>query len=114
MPAEYHFLLSPELGLRSDEVMEAWREDEECAAGGTAQVTVGQREGFDFDVASAAAGALIVLGGTLSKDLIVELVKRALNRAEARKANKEAGEIVVEQVPDAKTGLPLFVVRRGK
>jgi hypothetical protein len=87
----------------------------ECAQAAECKAGEKARREFGLNLGDAANGALIVMGATLAKDLIVELVKRALSRAEQRRGKRQAAEeVVVEQVPDRETGLPLFRVGRKK
>ena len=117
MASDYCFLLDPALHLKTEEVAAAWMEIPECSRAGECQTGERARREFGFNLGDAASGALVVMATTLAKDLIVELVKRALSRAEQRReeqAKIAASEVVVEQVPDLQTGLPLFRVARKK
>jgi hypothetical protein len=113
MPSDYHFLLDPALGLKPQDVATAWREIPDCVRAAECRCEPPRDNTFGFNLADAATGALVVAAATLAKDLAVELVKRALSRADANKhPEKAAQKVVVEQVPDPQTGLPLFRVTR--
>ena len=114
MSSNYGFLLDPGLGIKAEDVAAAWSEIPECAPAGECRTGQNERRQFGFNLGDAATGALVVMATTLAKDLIVDLVKRALTRAEQKKEKKAVEEVVVEQVPDAQTGLPLFRVARKK
>lgn len=105
--AEFQLMFDPALGLRASDFAEAWADLPECTAAGACEARRGATRSFDMDPAMVA---LITLGTTLAKDLIVELIKRALARADERQKKKQATSVVVEQVPDAATGLPIFRV----
>ncbi|MEM7147823.1 MAG: hypothetical protein AAF591_22160 [Verrucomicrobiota bacterium] len=101
-------LLAPDLNISPDTFEKAWQEDPECQKAGSIEFKESP-EYFDLNAqATAAIVTLTALGAAIAKDLIVHLVKRALTKADA----KHEQEVEVVQVPDAKTGLPLFIVRR--
>ena len=103
MAEEYAILIDPGLGITAAELARAWNEVPECAEAGECRPDKAAVKGFALDMADPATVALITLGTTLAKDLAVELVKRALDRAGASKpASKKAGEIEIQQVPDAR------------
>ena len=117
MASDYCFLIDPALGIKAEDVAAAWREIPECAQAAGCQTGERARGEFGFNLGDATTSALVVMGATLAKDLIVELVKRALSRAEQKwgeRAKEASEEVVVERVPDPQTGLTLFRVGRKK
>jgi hypothetical protein len=114
MTSNYGFLLDPAFGIKAEDVAAAWRAIPECVQAGECRTGETVRREFGFNYGDAATGALVVMAATLARDLIVELVKHALSRADQKQEKKPVEEVVVEQVPDAQTGLPLFRVARRK
>lgn len=110
MSSEYRVLLDPAVEITSEDLAAAWAEIEECREAGQFKVVEPQKK-FSLDLADAANVAFITLAANLTKDLVMELVKRALARADEKRARDEVRESIAEQVPDAETGLPLIMVR---
>jgi hypothetical protein len=80
MTANYGFLLDPALGIKAEDVAAAWSEIPECAQAGKCRTGPSENRQFGFNLGDAATGALVIMATTLAKDLIVDLVKRAMSR----------------------------------
>jgi len=105
-------VLSPDLNLSFRDLEAAWAEDPKATE--TASIVSEDKlENFDLDALSVAAVvSLTTIAVGVSKDIMVHLIKRALERADKKKKTKEEQEIEVVQIPDTETGLPLFIARR--
>lgn len=112
MEKEYLILLDHSLEITAEDLSKAWAEIPECSKAG--EMLTGQaaqsRSSFGFDPASVAMGALIASGAGLAKDLIVLLVKRAVDRADGRKKTGKSNGVEVSTTTDAATGLPIIRV----
>ncbi|MCG8576152.1 MAG: hypothetical protein MI810_14780 [Flavobacteriales bacterium] len=103
--ASYKLVIDPELELDANDFAKSWNSISECTS--TAEVKIDSQR-FDPGLCVTQA-ALIGIASSVASGLIIELVKRALDRADLRQKLKKSKEpqVVIRE----ENGIPIILVK---
>lgn len=109
---EYQILLDPAFEITGEQLSQAWAEIPECVQTGELQANVARRRDT-LELDPVLTGVLIATGAGLAKDLILVLVRRAMERATVKEEQEAAEKVEVTTVSDPKTGLPIIRITKA-
>ena len=103
--ASYKLVIDPELELDANDFAKSWNSISECTS--TTEVKIDSQR-FDPGLCVTQA-ALIGIASSVASGLIIELVKRALDRADLRQKLKKSNEpqVVIRE----ENGIPIILVK---